>query len=102
MRMQPCDTKPPIEPSLFVPWMAYWPPPESLMAATPTGFFGRAPGDHRRQRPVVLTDRFRRRPSRSDVLAVDVGGAGPLHADTADAHRIKDRFGGTRQGVRAA
>ena len=44
MRMQPCDTNLPIEPSLLVPWMAYWPPPDSVIAATPIGFCGEPPG----------------------------------------------------------
>src|SRR5450759_3731939 len=37
MRMHPWDTKPPIEPGLLVPWMAYSPPPLSVIAAAPIG-----------------------------------------------------------------
>lgn len=38
MRMHPCETNPPIEPGLFVPWIAYCPPPLSVIAAAPIGF----------------------------------------------------------------
>src|SRR5215467_2620851 len=44
MRMQPYETKPPIEPGLLVPWMAYSPPPLSVMAAAPMGLPGLPPG----------------------------------------------------------
>src|SRR5262249_36531138 len=37
MRIQPCETKPPIVPGALVPWMAYSPPPERVMAAAPIG-----------------------------------------------------------------
>src|SRR5207244_1813099 len=43
MRMQPYETKPPIEPGALVPWIAYW-PPESVIAATPIGLCGLPPG----------------------------------------------------------
>ena len=44
MRMQPCDTNPPIVPGASVPWMAYSPPPDSVMAATPIGLSEVPPG----------------------------------------------------------
>ena len=44
MRIHPCETNPPIDPGLFVPWMAYWPPPLSVRAAAPIGFEGLPPG----------------------------------------------------------
>src|ERR1700759_1464963 len=43
IRMQPYDTKPPTEPGMLVPWMAYS-PPESVIAATPIGLRGEPPG----------------------------------------------------------
>src|SRR5579864_5896496 len=43
MRIQPWDTKPPIDPGLLVPWMAYS-VPASVIAATPIGFCGDPPG----------------------------------------------------------
>src|SRR5215212_8952900 len=43
MRMQPEDTKPPIESGRFVPWIAYS-PPDSVNAATPIGLLGDPPG----------------------------------------------------------
>src|SRR5262245_8484618 len=42
IRMQPCDTKPPIEPGLLVPWIAYS-PPKSVIAAAPIGLDGEPP-----------------------------------------------------------
>src|SRR6202035_5802067 len=43
MRTQPYDTKPPTEPGMLVPWMAYS-PPASVIAATPIGLRGDPPG----------------------------------------------------------
>src|SRR5436853_6417816 len=43
MRMQPYDTKPPTEPGMLVPWIAYS-PPLSVSAAAPIGFRGLPPG----------------------------------------------------------
>src|ERR1043165_4413294 len=42
MRMQPYDTKPPIELGSLVPWMAYS-PPDSVSAAAPIGLPGEPP-----------------------------------------------------------
>ena len=49
MRMQPCETNPPIVPGALVPRMAYS-PPDSVMAAAPTGLCeepGTTPGSDR-------------------------------------------------------
>src|SRR6202043_969197 len=43
IRMQPYDTKPPTEPGMLVPWIAYS-PPAKVMAATPIGLRGEPPG----------------------------------------------------------
>src|SRR5438477_1372047 len=43
MRMQPYETKPPIEPGALVPWIAYS-PPERVSAAAPIGLRGLPPG----------------------------------------------------------
>src|ERR1700759_125903 len=43
IRIQPYDTKPPTEPGMLVPWMAYS-PPGSVIAATPIGLRGEPPG----------------------------------------------------------
>ena len=44
MRMQPYDAERPIEFGALVPWIAYSPPPLSVMAAAPIGFSGVPPG----------------------------------------------------------
>src|SRR5690348_10241283 len=43
MRMQPCETKPPTEPGLLVPWIAYS-PSASVSAAAPIGLRGEPDG----------------------------------------------------------
>src|SRR5215813_9497666 len=43
MRMQPEETKPPIELGSLVPWIAYSPPPLSVSAAAPMGLLGLPP-----------------------------------------------------------
>src|SRR6478736_10233417 len=43
MRIQPCDTNPPIELGRLVPWIAYS-PPRSVNAASPIGLLGAPPG----------------------------------------------------------
>src|SRR5260370_8219995 len=43
MRMQPYDTKPPTDPGMLVPWIAYS-PPANVIAATPIGLRGDPPG----------------------------------------------------------
>ena len=43
MRMQPCETKPPIESGRLVPWMAYS-PPRKVSAAAPIGLWVEPPG----------------------------------------------------------
>src|SRR6516165_10978813 len=55
-----------------------------------------------RQRPVVAPNRRWRRPRRLDVLAIDGGRAGPLHAGAANAHRISDRLACTNNVIKAA
>src|SRR4029078_11200864 len=37
IRMQPCDTNPPTEPGLLVPWMAYWAAHLSVIAGDTIG-----------------------------------------------------------------
>src|SRR5213082_1199966 len=56
MRMHPCETNPPIVPGALVPRMAYS-PPDSVMAAAPTGAMRGAAWNDARQRPVVAPDR---------------------------------------------
>ena len=55
-----------------------------------------------RQPPVVAPNRCWRRPRRLDVLAIDGGRAGPLHAGAANAHRIADRFACTNKVIKTA
>ena len=89
MRMQPADTKPPIEPGLLVPWMA-----SSLSASTsaaaPIGFFGEP--DYIEVRRALTAQRHRRLPRRLEVFAGDPRGAEPLLAGTADADRVFARL----------
>src|ERR1700756_752950 len=55
-----------------------------------------------RQRLVVAPDRCWGRPRRLDVLAINGGRAGPLHAGAANAYWIADRFACTYKLIKAA
>src|SRR5215472_7769758 len=55
-----------------------------------------------RQRRVVAPDRCWRRPRRLDVLAIDDGRAGPLHASATNAYWVADRFACTDKVIKTA
>ena len=84
------ETKPPTEPGMLVPWIAYS-PPASVIAATPIGLRGEPPGMTSGIDGLSCFTSARRRPRRIAILAVDPGDACPLLAGLADANGITNR-----------